>query len=73
MFSKLYKFNKLVMYLNSSSTNLDRDTNCQEILLRTILFSAYQNHGRRKRHATKGNFPKHPKGKHRCNETAMEE
>ena len=25
MFSKLYKFNKFVMYLNSCSTNLGRD------------------------------------------------
>ena len=73
MFSKLYKFNKLVTYLNSCSMNLGRDTNYQEILPRTILFSAYQNYGRRKQHATKGNFPGHPKGKHRCNETAIEE
>ena len=40
---------------------------------RTILFSANRNHGRRKRHATKGSFPGRPKGKHRCNETAVGE
>ena len=44
--------------------------NCQETLPRTILFSANRNHRRRKRHATKGSFPGHPKEKHRCNETA---
>ena len=47
--------------------------NCQETLLRTILFSANRNHRRRKRHATKGNFPGRPKGKRKCNETAMGE
>ena len=45
--------------------------NCQEALLRTILFSATRDHGRRKRYATKGSLPERPKGKHSCNETAM--
>ena len=47
--------------------------NCQETLLRTILFSANRNHGRKKWHVTKGSFLEHPKGKRRCNETAMRE
>ena len=47
--------------------------NCQETLPRTILFSANRNHGRRKRHATKGNFPGRRKAKRKCNETAMRE
>ena len=46
--------------------------NCQETLLRTILFSANRDHGRRKRYATKGSPPECPKGNHKCNETAME-
>ena len=45
--------------------------NCQEMLLRTILFSASRDHGRRKRHATKGGLSDRPKGKHKCNEIAM--
>ena len=45
--------------------------NCQEMLPRTILFSATWDHGRRKWHATKGILPKRPKGKHKCNETVM--
>ena len=45
---------------------------CQETLPRTILFSANQDHGRRKRHATKGGLLDCLKGKHKCNETAME-
>ena len=45
---------------------------CQETLPRTILFSANRDHGRRKRHATKGGLPDCLKGKHKCNETAME-
>ena len=40
---------------------------------RTILFSANRNHGRRKRHATKGSFPGRPKRKHKSNETAIGE
>ena len=47
--------------------------NCQESLSKTILFSANRNHGRRKRHATKGSFPGRPKRKHKCNETVMGE
>ena len=47
--------------------------NCQETLPTTILFSANRNHGKRKWHATKGSFPRRPKGKHKCNETAMGE
>ena len=46
--------------------------NCQKTLPRTILFSANRDHGRRKRHATKGGLPDCLKGKHKCNETAME-
>ena len=46
-------------------------SNCQDMLPRTILFSASRDHGRRKRYATKGSFSGRPKGKHRCNETAM--
>ena len=49
----------------------EKDPNCQETLLRTILFSANRVHGRRKRHATKGSLPEYPKGKHQCNEIAM--
>ena len=45
--------------------------NCQEALLRTILFSANQDHGRRKRHTTMGSLPKRPKGKHKCNKSAV--
>ena len=51
----------------------EEGSECQETLPRTILFSANRDHGRRKRHATKGSLPEHPKGKHRCNETAMGE
>ena len=47
--------------------------NCQETLPRTILFLANRDHGRRKRHVPKDSLPKHPKGKHKCNETAMGE
>ena len=45
--------------------------NCQETLPRTILFSANQDHRKRKRHTTKGGLPDRPKGKYKCNETAM--
>ena len=45
--------------------------NCQETLLRTILSSANQGHGRKKRHAAKGSLLERPKGKHKCNESAM--
>ena len=48
-------------------------SSCQETLPRTILFSATRDHGRRKRHGTKGSLPEHPKGKHKCNETVMGE
>ena len=47
--------------------------NCQETLPRAILFSANQDHGRRKQHTTKGSLPERPKGKHKCNKTAMGE
>ena len=47
--------------------------NCQETLSRTILFLANRDHGRRKRHVPKDSLPKHPKGKHKCNEIAMGE
>ena len=45
--------------------------NCQETLFRTILFLANQDHGRRKRYATKGSLPECPKGKRKCNETTI--
>ena len=45
--------------------------NCQETLPRIILFSTNRDHGRRKRHTTKGSLPERPKGKHKCNETVM--
>ena len=45
--------------------------NCQETLPRTILSSANWDHGRKKRHATKGSLPKRPKGKYKCNESAI--
>ena len=45
--------------------------NYQETLPRTILFSTNRDHGRRKQHTTKGNLPKRPKGKHKCDESAM--
>ena len=45
--------------------------NCQETLPRTILFSGNRDHGRKKWHTTKDSLPKHPKGKHKCNESAM--
>ena len=47
--------------------------NCQETLSRTILLSANRDLGRRKWHAPKGSIPERPKGKHKCNETAMRE
>ena len=46
-------------------------SNCQDILLRTILFLASRDHGRRKRHATKGSLLECPKGKHKCSRPAM--
>ena len=45
--------------------------NCQETLPRTIMFSANRDHGRKKWHTTKDILPEHPKGKHKCNESAM--
>ena len=44
---------------------------CQEMLPRTILFSVNGDHGRRKRHTTKGSLLECPKGEHKCNETVM--
>ena len=46
-------------------------SNCQETLPRTILSSANRDHGRKMRHTTKGSLPERPKGKHKCNESAM--
>ena len=46
-------------------------SNCQDMLPRTILFSASRDHGRRKQHATKGSLLKHPKGKHKCSGPAI--
>ena len=45
--------------------------NCLKTLPRTILSLANQDHGRKKRHATKGILAERPKGKHKCNESAM--
>ena len=39
--------------------------NCQGTLPRTILSSANQDYGKRKRHATKSRLPERPKGKER--------
>ena len=44
---------------------------CQEMLPRTILFSISRDHGRRKRHATKGSLLERPKGKHKCSGPAI--
>ena len=49
----------------------EEDLNYQKTLPRTILFSANRDHGRRKRHTTKGSLPERPKGKHKCNESTM--
>ena len=49
----------------------EESPNYQKTLPRTILFSANRDHGRRKRHTTKGSLPEHPKGKHKCNESTM--
>ena len=45
--------------------------NCQKTLPRTILFLANRDHGRKKWHTTKGSLSERPKGKHKCNESAM--
>ena len=45
--------------------------NCQETLLRTILFLANQDHERRKRHTTKGSLPERHKRKHKRDKSAM--
>ena len=49
----------------------EKSPNCQEMLLRTILSSANQDHIRKKWHATKGNLPECPKEKHKCNGSTM--
>ena len=54
----------------SLRTNKEGPT-CQGTLLRTILSSVNQDHGRRKRHATKGSLPERPKGKDQCNKIVM--
>ena len=46
-------------------------SNYQDILSRTILFSASRDYGRRKRHATKSSLLERPKGKHKCSWPAM--
>ena len=56
---------------NRCSRTNKEGLNCQETLLRTILSSANQDHGRKKWYATKGNLPECPKGKHKCNESTM--
>ena len=45
--------------------------NCQETLPRIILSSTNRGHGRKKQHAAKGSLLERPKGKHKCNESAM--
>ena len=45
--------------------------NCQDILAKTILFSASRDHGKRKCHATKDNLLERPKGKHKRSGLAM--
>ena len=55
------------------SEDEQKGPNCQETSSRTILFSANRDHGRKKWHATKGSLLERPKGKHKCNETAMGE
>ena len=45
--------------------------NCQDILLRTTLSSADQNHGRGKRHITRGSPLEHPKGSFEPNGPAV--
>ena len=45
--------------------------NCQETLPRTILFSVNLDHGRKKQHTTESSLLKRPKGKHKCNESAI--
>ena len=49
----------------------EKGPNCQEMLPRTGLSSANQDHRREKWHATKGNLPKRPKRKHKCNGSTM--
>ena len=49
----------------------EKGPNCQEMLPRTILSSVNRDHGRKKRHAAKGSPPERPKGKHKCNESAL--
>ena len=44
---------------------------CQDILPRTTLSSADQNHGRGKRHAARGSPLKHPKGSSESSEPAI--
>ena len=44
---------------------------CQDILPRTTLPSANRDHGRGKRHATKGSLLEHPKGKPKCSGLAI--
>ena len=45
---------------------------CQDILSRTTLSSADQNHGRGKSHAVRGSLLEHPKGNPKCSEPAIE-
>ena len=53
-----------------SRTN-EEGPNCQQTLPRTILSLTNQGHGRKKWHAAKGSLLKRPKGKYKCNESAM--
>ena len=62
---------RLTLRRKKCSRTNEEGLNCQETLPRTILFLANRDHGRRKRHTTKDSLPKHPKGKHKCNESAM--
>ena len=50
----------------------ERDNpDCQDILLRTTLSSTDQNHGRGKRHVTRGSPLEHPKGSSEPNGPAI--
>ena len=62
---------RLMPRRNKCSRTNKEGPNCQETLPRTILSLANQDHGRKKWYTTKGNLPERPKGKHKCNESAM--
>ena len=49
----------------------ERNPDCQDILPRTTLSSANQNHGREKRHVARGSSFEHPKGSSEPNRPAI--